>query len=128
MNHKRHYERLMVKASKLKGIGLERHRIIPGCLGGKYKKGNFVFLNHREHCLAHLLLTKIYPKNKKLLSAAHLLMRRTRHGSSVLLAALRKGMAEQIIIEAPAAPANMFEAGMINDDHIYSFPINKLVG
>jgi hypothetical protein len=56
--------------------GYERHHIKPACLfdGGRRNPNcnastNLVCLTHREHFLAHWLLTKIYPGNKSLLFA-----------------------------------------------------------
>src|SRR5690606_23020829 len=39
---------------------LERHHIIPKCMGGTNDKNNLVYLTTKEHFIAHLLLTKIY--------------------------------------------------------------------
>lgn len=49
-----------------KSLYKERHHIIPKCLGGDNKKCNLVNLLPREHYIAHLLLSKIYPNNIKL--------------------------------------------------------------
>lgn len=48
----------------------EKHRIVPGCLGGTYDKGNVVRLSPEEHFIAHQLLVKIYPENGRLVYAA----------------------------------------------------------
>jgi hypothetical protein len=40
--------------------GLERHHILPKCLGGKNAVDNIVVLTPREHFIAHLILTKCY--------------------------------------------------------------------
>lgn len=40
--------------------GFEKHHIIPKSLGGSNTKDNLVLLTPREHCLAHILLTKMY--------------------------------------------------------------------
>lgn len=49
---------------------VEKHHILPRCLGGVDNKENLVDLYPEEHYLAHLLLCKIYPGNQKLLYAA----------------------------------------------------------
>lgn len=49
---------------------VEKHHILPRCLGGSDSKENIVSLYPEEHFLAHLLLCKIYPGNQKLLYAA----------------------------------------------------------
>ncbi len=58
-----------VQAKKLLGYN-ERHRIVPGCLGGQYVPENIAYLTGREHYVAHQLLVKMYPKNAKLAVAA----------------------------------------------------------
>lgn len=45
----------------------EIHHIIPKCLGGTNDKDNLVLLTVKEHIICHLLLTRIYPNNSKLL-------------------------------------------------------------
>lgn len=41
----------------------ELHHIVPKCLGGLDDDSNLVSLTAREHYMAHLLLTKMYPDN-----------------------------------------------------------------
>ena len=43
----------------------ESHHIVPRHAGGDDSKDNLISLFPEEHWLAHLLLIKIYPKNKK---------------------------------------------------------------
>lgn len=43
-----------------------KHHIVPKCIGGNNEQSNIVILTHREHFVAHKLLTKIYPDNIKL--------------------------------------------------------------
>jgi hypothetical protein len=73
MNYTRHYNLLIEKATKRnwsKDICyVERHHIIPRCLGGSNSRENLVSLTPEEHFVAHLLLAKIYPDNTKLLCA-----------------------------------------------------------
>lgn len=45
--------------------GLEKHHIIPKSLGGNNGKDNIVVLTPKEHCLAHILLTKMYTGTAK---------------------------------------------------------------
>lgn len=47
----------------------ERHHIIPKCMGGSNNKENLVDLPAKAHFLAHWLLIKIYPTNRRLLTA-----------------------------------------------------------
>ncbi len=47
----------------------EKHHIVPKCMGGTDELENLVLLPAKAHYIAHLLLCKIYPENKKLLHA-----------------------------------------------------------
>lgn len=75
MNYQKHYEsltnRALVKRSQL-GY-LERHHIIPRCMGGLNSASNICYLTPEEHFLAHLLLIKIYPQNSKLVFAIRMM-------------------------------------------------------
>jgi len=70
MNYSRIYESIIEKAKtrKLEGY-VEKHHIIPKCIGGPDKIENIVELTAREHFLCHLLLCEIYPEHKKLVNA-----------------------------------------------------------
>lgn len=53
------------KTRQLEGY-VEKHHIIPRCMGGSEDKENIVKLTAKEHFLCHILLCEIYPKNVKL--------------------------------------------------------------
>lgn len=62
MDYQIHYDRLVEKYGsweKPKGVYTERHRKIPGCMGGKYVKGNAFYMSARAHYVSHLLLARI---------------------------------------------------------------------
>lgn len=48
---------------------VEKHHIVPRCLGGTNNKNNLVSLSYREHFICHWLLCKIHPSNHKLKAA-----------------------------------------------------------
>lgn len=78
MNYSRHYNTLIDRARTrtiLPGIYFEKHHIIPKCLGGNNEPDNIVNLFPEEHYIAHLLLVKIHPTEKKLVYAARLMCR-----------------------------------------------------
>lgn len=65
MNYTRIYNQLVESRVALSrpfttGCGLERHHILPKALGGSNAKSNIVVLTPREHCLAHMLLARMY--------------------------------------------------------------------
>lgn len=70
MNYKKHYDKLMErsKTRTLEGY-VEKHHIIPRCLGGTDDIANIAILTPEEHFLAHQLLVKIYPKSSPLVKA-----------------------------------------------------------
>lgn len=62
MNYKRIYNSLIITAKNRSLSGyVEKHHIIPKCLGGSDEPDNLVELTAREHFIAHLLLVKIHP-------------------------------------------------------------------
>ena len=61
---------LSLGRKKQKGDRLEKHRILPGALGGTYEDGNVVIVTRREHALLHLLLHKSFPNETKLAQCA----------------------------------------------------------
>jgi hypothetical protein len=69
MNYQKIYNNLMHCDVARVGY-VEKHHILPRCLGGTDDKENLVGLYPEEHYIAHLLLCKIYPGNQKLLYAA----------------------------------------------------------
>lgn len=61
MNYSEHYERLIARARDrvLEGY-VERHHVIPKCMGGSNSKVNLVQLTPEEHYVAHQLLHKMH--------------------------------------------------------------------
>lgn len=62
---------------------MERHHIVPRCLGGSNRKDNLVYLTAREHFLAHKLLVRIYPDQPKLWYALMMMGRLADHKSRI---------------------------------------------
>lgn len=61
MNYKKLYNTIIENRLKNPlGGYIERHHILPKCLGGSDDKSNLVKLSAREYYICHLLLTKIY--------------------------------------------------------------------
>lgn len=70
MNYDRCYERLIQRARGREAVGyVERHHIVPVCIGGTDGCVNIVRLTPEEHYVAHQLLVKIYPHVKSLMWA-----------------------------------------------------------
>lgn len=64
MNYTLHYNFLVERAKKRNCNNIdyiEKHHILPRCMGGTDEKSNLVKLTAREHFVAHQLLVKIYP-------------------------------------------------------------------
>lgn len=71
MNYQHHYLLLIERAkNRLIDVFTETHHVLPKCLGGKNDLSNLAELTPEEHYLAHLLLCKLHPGNKKLIYAA----------------------------------------------------------
>jgi hypothetical protein len=74
MDYQKIYNALIDRANNRISEGyIEKHHIIPRCLGGTDDEINLVALYPEEHFLAHQLLVKLHPTNKKLLFAAQLM-------------------------------------------------------
>ncbi len=74
MNYQKIYNQI-IKRAQIRKLDeyIEKHHIIPKCLGGSNKKENIVELTAREHFLCHMLLCEIYPKEHKLKYALFLM-------------------------------------------------------
>jgi len=74
MNYKKHYDMLIERSNNriLEGY-VEKHHIVPKCLGGTDEKSNISILTPEEHFLAHQLLIKMYPGNRDLIYATQLM-------------------------------------------------------
>jgi hypothetical protein len=76
VNYQKIYDSLISRARNrvLEGY-TEKHHIIPKCLDGTDDAANLVALTAEEHFLAHQLLVKLHPENRKLIFAAHMMTR-----------------------------------------------------
>ena len=79
-----------------KYCGMEKHHILPKSLGGGNTKANLVVLTPREHCIAHMLLVRMYSgtsKAKMIYALQSLMNMRNKHReviSSRLYESLRR--------------------------------------
>lgn len=56
------YEQLMSRAKGRERVGyMEKHHILPKCMGGTGNSGNLVLLTAKEHFIAHKLLVRMHP-------------------------------------------------------------------
>lgn len=74
MNYHKHYYTIIDRAKTrlLEGY-VEKHHIIPKCLGGTDDLSNLVQLTLEEHYVAHQLLMKMHPGNHKLIFATKMM-------------------------------------------------------
>jgi hypothetical protein len=85
MKYTKIYEEIISRASGREIIGhVERHHIVPKCLGGTNKKDNLVRLTYREHFLCHWLLCKIHKDNHKLKSAFAKMLETNKNNSRIV--------------------------------------------
>lgn len=103
MNYERIYFSLMAsrKALARKKVGdgtLERHHILPKCMGGLNTEQNLVLLTPREHYLAHLLLVRFTSgKQKSQMSYALLMMNRNNPNQTRISTARQYADAKQTV-------------------------------
>jgi len=77
MNYAVHYDRLMARArGRALGGYIERHHVLPRCMGGSDDPANIVVLTPEEHYVAHQLLVKMHQGNRRLSHAAVWMARR----------------------------------------------------
>lgn len=69
MNYESLYKRLINQyglLTKPMNTYMERHHIIPKCVGGDNSSDNLIFLPPRIHYICHRILIKLYPNSNKL--------------------------------------------------------------
>lgn len=67
MKYLKIYNEIIERAKNREVDGyVEKHHIIPKCIGGNNKKDNIVSLTPKEHYVCHRLLCEIYPNETKL--------------------------------------------------------------
>ena len=99
MDYTTHYNRLITRGKTRILTGYqEKHHIVPKCLGGNNSKNNLVYLTASEHYVAHQLLVKMYPDNKKLIYAAKMMCSNKVGRSNKLYSWLRERFAKEISI------------------------------
>lgn len=71
MNYLKIYNQIIDRANQrtLNDVYVEKHHIVPKCIGGVDDPDNIVKLTGREHFICHWLLVRIYPDNKRLIHA-----------------------------------------------------------
>jgi len=110
MNYELHYSKLIEKAKNREINGyVEKHHIIPRCVGGSDEGENLVKLTPEEHYVAHQLLVKIYPTNHKLVKAAAMMI--PSRPSNKLYGWLRKRLSQVKSVEQTGKGNSQF--GMI---------------
>jgi hypothetical protein len=111
MNYQIHYDRLIIRAQNrlLDGYS-EKHHIIPRCIGGTNEKSNLVKLTAAEHYVAHQLLIKLYPTNRKLIHAANIM-------SGKLIGCRNNKSYSWIKKKHAEAVSQMFKGKPKSDDH-----------
>lgn len=97
MDYRRHYEALIERARHRKVDGyVERHHVVPRCMGGTDARENIVPLTPEEHFVAHQLLVKIHPEHKTLAIAVWRMTFGAHHQNSRRYGWLRRRHAEAI--------------------------------
>jgi hypothetical protein len=97
----------------------EIHHIIPLCINGDNLKSNLVELTPEEHFLAHRLLVKIYPKNKKILYAAWMMKNTRKFSNNKSYGWLKREYIE--ILKERSKQPNFFIPSSLGYKHKQSF-------
>ena len=81
MDYQKIYDSLIERArTRILDCYVEKHHIVPKCMGGSNRIGNLVELTPEEHYVAHQLLVKIYPNNHKLIYSAAMMTQSSKYG------------------------------------------------
>lgn len=114
MNYHNIYLKLIErsKSRTLEGY-VEKHHILPRCMGGSDDIENIVILTAEEHYVAHQLLAKIYPDNSALTYAAHMMVRN--RPSNKYYGWLRKRFAKMKSIEQTGSGNSQFGTKWIHN-------------
>lgn len=84
MKYTDHYMRLITRALSRQldaDTYVEKHHILPKCLGGTDETANIARLTPEEHFVAHLLLVKMHPVNYSLVHAASMMCAKSTNNS-----------------------------------------------
>ena len=96
MNYSRIYEQLVQRAKNRVPEGyVERHHIIPKCMGGSDENDNLVALTPEEHFTAHVLLVKMYPNQTGLILAVNKMCRGKGRSRNKMYGWLKRRFAEE---------------------------------
>lgn len=99
MNYQLHYNRLIERArlrTRPEGY-VERHHVVPLCVGGIDDDVNIAFLTASEHFVAHQLLVKIYRGNGGLLYAASMMSNNVKYTNNKKYSWARKCFANSML-------------------------------
>ena len=116
MNYINHYNRLIDRARfRISNSCTETHHIIPRCIGGTDENHNLVELTPEEHYVAHQLLVKMHPDNRKLLHAAIMMCAGSRNNrrNNKIYGWLRKKQSEFISENQKGKGNSQFGRGWI---------------
>lgn len=80
MDYQTIYNKIVTRGKTLGkyNMNMERHHIIPRCMGGDNSDENLVYLTPREHFIAHQLLVKINKGHVGLIKSAAIMSKKTK--------------------------------------------------
>lgn len=97
MNYIKIYNDL-ISRSKIRTLSgyVERHHIVPRCMGGNNSSKNIAILTPEEHYVAHQLLVRIYPNEPKLVFALVKMSGNNQYRTNKLYGWIRKKFSEEM--------------------------------
>ena len=123
MNYSRIYESLIRRGKERIPQGyVERHHIIPKCLGGSDDNENLVALTPEEHFLAHVLLVKIHPAQTGLILAVQKMCRGKQRKRNKMYGWLKRRFSEEMRRRQTGSGNSQFGSRWVNDG-VRSFKI-----
>jgi hypothetical protein len=118
MRHMQIYDALMERAQHRRphAQGLERHHVLPLCLGGGREASNEVWLTPREHIAAHAFLVKMVPDCRQAMLASLVSTINARRRNSAA-AERARGVYAGLVCEQAALHAGTRHHGHRSDIH-----------
>jgi hypothetical protein len=86
MDYKKIYDTICERGKNKRNLGVyvEKHHIIPKCMGGDDSQENLTILTYREHFIAHRLLCAIYKEHRGVNYAFLCMLRKQPTGERIL--------------------------------------------
>lgn len=121
MDYQKTYDQIIKRAKTRQIEGyVEKHHIIPKCMGGSNNISNLVKLTAREHFLCHQLLCEIYPEPKLKIALWLMIIGKGKNIQNNYKINISSRIYEKLKIEAREIIKNKLKGRKLTEQHIQS--------